>query len=183
MSSLERSQLPQVPPPSAADLARLRHKYERLGELRAAVGQHSAEQVRTPLRELAKEFPGSLREIDVLSSERIQERVTALESGSEPPEWAEVIHGYHVLMRVSLWLKTQLSSREDAPRLAEEVEHRFQVICAPEWIGRVAKPPRGRLNDLVFEALTAQFGRSAADLRALIFPRGNTEPLLGDGAD
>ncbi|MEZ4372657.1 MAG: hypothetical protein R3B07_17675 [Polyangiaceae bacterium] len=181
MSGAATADLPTVPTPSAAELQRLRHKYVRLGELRAGVGVNSAEDVREPLRELAREFPGSLREIDVLSSGRIQKRALELQGSLEAPEWARVTHAYHLLMRVTLWLKAELGAGASAQRLADSVEAEFGVACAPSWIERVKKPPRGRLNDLVFEALAAQFERSVPDLRRLIFPRGDSGEPRSDG--
>ncbi|MCB9583794.1 MAG: hypothetical protein H6718_00260 [Polyangiaceae bacterium] len=180
------SDLPRVPKPGAPELSRLHHKYVRLGQLRAGVGVNSAEDVREPLRELAREFPGSLREIDVLSSERIQQRASALEGAaldgaSEAPEWARVTHAYHLLMRTALWLKAELSAGVNAEQLATRVEAEFGVACTPRWIDRVKQPPRGRLNDLVFEALAAQFERSVAELRGLIFPRGDAGEPRADG--
>lgn len=175
MLGLDPPSLPTVPPPTRQELERLRQKYVRLRELRSAVGLKEAHEVRGPLRELAKEFPGSLREIDVLSSERIQERALELTAATPAPEWARVTHAYHVLMRLSLWLKAELGSGAGPRDLAVAVEQQFGVACTAQWVERVKKPPRGRLNDLVFEALAAQFQRSELEVRRLIFPRGNME--------
>ncbi len=174
---------PIVPPPSAPELERLHHKYLRLAELRAGVGVHSADHVREPLRELAREFPGSLRQIDVLSSERIQERAAALDAPSDPlPDWVLVTHAYHRLMQLSLWLKGKLAhSERDADGLARAAEERWGLPCSAGWVALVDKPPRGRLNALVFEALSAQFGRPQPELRALVFPRENSGRSVRDG--
>src|SRR5690606_24490131 len=162
---------------TALGVAQLIRKYRLVAELRDGVGVLSAAEAREPLRALSREFPGALREVDVLSAEAISSRRAELEVAVEPyAVWMRVVHAYHQTMAVSLWLKAALGKSRQAPQLAElaaEASRRHGVVCDVTWVAAVASPPGGRLNRLVFEELSAEFGLPVAELRALLFPGAN----------
>src|SRR5687768_16978859 len=64
---------------------------------------------REDMARLAERFPGSLREIDELPLEEIEQRIATLDrvvAGEiPPPDWARVLARYHGWLRAALRLK------------------------------------------------------------------------------
>lgn len=155
-------------------LARLAHKYERLLELRREATPHAPTR---ELRELAKEFPGALRELDALSLQELERRLEAVRQaleGGEPEVWIDYFVAYHAEMRAALWVKRRLEgerrpSRAIAEQIAQELTARTEHSCSPELVLQVASPPRGRLSELVLGRLGLRFGRSPRELRQALF--------------
>jgi hypothetical protein len=101
---------------SREDLMALREKYRRLVDLRRS--RDAAEKAglkafpsevravrRAALRALAAEFPGALRELDVLTAARLRERLGEVEralSGGPVPEWLRACSLLHALLRERL---------------------------------------------------------------------------------
>jgi hypothetical protein len=162
-----------------SDLIALARKYRALAELRRAQYHVVAEDdVRVPLRQLAREFPGALRELDSLPLDEIERRVEQLENaawrGAVEP-WMEWMHHYHSTMRAALHIKRRLAGRRAlsdvaALDIAVEVRRAFGVRCDAEFVRAVARPPEGRINVLVFHRLARDFGAEPRTLWLALFP-------------
>jgi hypothetical protein len=145
-------------------LAALARKYRTLAEVRRAklrTGEHTP---REQMRALAREFPGSLRELDVLPLAEVEARAAALEAaanGVDAQPWMRWMARRHELLRAALLIK---SGRASAASLG--VPERFAQACA--------RPPQGRLNLLVLAELSRETGVAEADLRAALDPRRPT---------
>ena len=81
--------------------AALLPKYERMRELRAA---RAGDEARAALRELAREWPGALKELDTLATAEIERRATACAAG-EAEAWMAWSLRYHELMRAALAIR------------------------------------------------------------------------------
>lgn len=96
------------------DVTWLARKYDLLIDLRRAresaeeTGQgrfegDAAEARRERMREVAREYPGALRELDLLSLDQLTERRRLLESSrASAQRWAEAILVFHRTMRTAL---------------------------------------------------------------------------------
>jgi hypothetical protein len=124
-------------------------KYARMITLRRELGrgQPSASD-RARLKALAADFPGSLRELETLTSDELAAR-HALASSGATPRWLVWTAAYHEAMRA------ELAARK-----------------------RVAKSaaPHGRLNTRVFQALSERFGVASHIIWDTLFPRRGTAP-------
>ena len=203
-------ELPRPAPtlgPSASDLAALLRKYQLLLVWRARrdgasdndaqddakhdakVGQPpDAETDRRALRDLAHEFPGALRELDVLGLaeitrrvERLRDRVTmTVEAGGNlgiDDSWVEWILAYHGLMRAALIVKRasgrtrrQLSGAELALTLEAARGHFEWPAIDEAFVRAVITPPGRRLTAVVLVALGRHFGAPAAEISRTLFP-------------
>lgn len=165
-----------------SDLAALARKYRALGEFRRA--RHHIAEARAPLRELAREFPGALRELDVLPLDEIDRRAerleaAAIEGGAEP--WMEWLSAYHTAMRAALHVKRRLEGRRSidaraAFELAREAANATGYRCDIAFVQAVARPRRGRLNVVVFERLEAGFGARPGSIWQALFPERRSLP-------
>lgn len=170
-------------PVEAAALADLVAKYTEMRRLRVEAVELPSADPRPALAALAARFPGSLREIDELPLEEITSRIAALESAvadaktAEP--WMEAIALFHELTRGALDAKRILAGRKD---LDDEARLEFDRAVAAlgeregarAWTDRlddIARPPRGRVTDLVFERLAARLAVTVAEARRLVFAR------------
>jgi hypothetical protein len=85
---------------------RLLHKYQVMLHLRSASTDLSEVDRLAAVRALAKEFPGSLRELDGWTLAQICERVSALESvcinAHAPEPWMLAQEAFHKVLRESL---------------------------------------------------------------------------------
>ena len=164
--------------PSRSDLIALARKYRTLGELRRAQYHMSFIEAQAPLRRLAREFPGALRELDILPLEEIDRRADALLAAAESGEtaaWMEWLHEYHSRLRIALSVKRQLGARralEDgmAEELAQALGAEYGCVCDAAFVQAVLRPPQGRINVLVFEALEAHFGQPRTVITRTLFP-------------
>jgi hypothetical protein len=155
-------------------LGRLARKYERLIELRREASERPPED----LRELAREFPGALRELDALplAERRLASARRALDG--EPKEaLIEWLLAYHALMRTALAVKRRLRGErrptsETARGVAAAESAETGVPCSAEFVVEVASPPRGRLNELVLARLAEAAGRGTDERRAALFAGG-----------
>jgi hypothetical protein len=127
------------------------------------------------MRALAKRFPGALREIDELPLEIIQSRIDALrrhamegaDQEGEPEKWVVAMLRFHVAMRDVLAIKRILGRREITPALRTAAER-----VSSGWdLERIARPPTGKLTELVFEHIAKSMGIDATEARALVFGR------------
>ncbi|HEY8080247.1 MAG TPA: hypothetical protein VIF62_39225 [Labilithrix sp.] len=170
-----------------ADLRALRGKYERMLTLRLlharAREDRSFEEPdpRQELASLAAAFPGALREIDELSLATIRARIDALlaaERAAEAEPWMEAWHLVHVLARGALATKRWLGKRR-AITLAHREAFQEAIDAgdlprdALAWeaeLAAIARPPRGRVMDLVYVRAAAELGVDVARVRALTSP-------------
>ncbi|MDB4940652.1 MAG: hypothetical protein JWP97_186 [Labilithrix sp.] len=178
---------PLPTPPSPAALARLLHKYERMRALRVLHVRASTEpgfvepDPRRAMAELAREFPGVLREIDRLPLDAIEQRIAslreALEDGARREPWMDAMVAFHRLACSALAAKRFLAGRDVTPALARALPPE-----AAEWrddLPRVGRPPRGRLMDVVRERLARELGIDVAAARALTLPGATARPGSG----
>lgn len=169
-----------------ADLAALVRKYEVMRELRQSQHDHTAADARDPLRALSAEFPGALRELDVLDDPSLARRLAharAARAGGAPEPWLLWMHAYHRCMSQLLAIKRALGGRRelDGPAaLARELGP--HQIADQELVQAVARPARGRLNEVAFAWLGAHFGVEPAQVRRVLFPRGNSEAACASEA-
>lgn len=158
-------------------------KYRELRRLRTTSAATDAE-VTAAIRAragLAARHPGSLREIDDLPLDDIDERILALEAaaaGGAMPEWLEPLARYHGWMRALLRAKRWLSR---ARRVDDALRSRFLreatwiadepgVQRVAELLDEVASPPRGRLNVIVFREVAREIGRDPDEVRRALLP-------------
>jgi hypothetical protein len=166
--------------PGLAELAR---KYRTMLAMRLAhdAGDDTEEEARASMAELARRFPGALRELDDLELDVIRRRIAELEAvvcgeGTALP-WMEAVSLFHAQARGALQAKRWLAGRKVVDL---ETIRAFAVFAgsgaggadAVEWVAdleRVAAPPGGRLMDLVFARVAGALGTSASRARHLIF--------------
>jgi hypothetical protein len=205
MTTIELSRPAPSPGPSTGELAALLRKYQLLLVWRArrdgASEDHAkdddeiktaqlpvAETDRRALRDLAHEFPGALRELDVLGLaeiarrvERLRDRVTmTVEAGGNlgiDDSWVEWILAYHGLMRAALVVKRasgrtrrQLSGAELALTLEAARGHFERLEIDEAFVRAVITPPGRRLTAVVLVALGRHFGAPAAEISRTLFP-------------
>ncbi len=166
-----------------SDLLALARKYRALSELRRAQYRMTFADVRAPLRELSREFPGSLRELDTLPLEEIEKKSELLESaarGAALEPWMQWMHAYHLTMRAALAVKQRLAGRR-APsdalafEIAGAVSREVGYRCDLEFVVAVARPPQGRINPIVLRRLALMFDAEPEALGRALFPaRGKT---------
>jgi len=133
-------------------------KYERMRGLRDRLGRGTPPpEERALMRELADQFPGALRELEMLSTDQLDARLaiarTAAQGGAAPA-WLLWTALYHRLMRHALKNRRALARQ-----------------------GPEAQPlPHGRLNVVVFAALAQCFGLEADLLWDRLFPATGQAP-------
>jgi hypothetical protein len=155
-------------------LLALARKYRLLSDLRRG----ALPPARETLLPLAREFPGALRELDILPLHLLDRRLHAVldaERGATPEPWIEWMLAYHERMRLALRAKALLrGAGADDPTLIAQIESELRLEasapCQAEFVARVARPPRGRLNSLVFETLEQELGLPPNELEQTLFP-------------
>lgn len=169
-----------------ADVRGLREKYETMLALRVVHERARADpsfvepDPRRVMAALAARFPGALREIDELPMETIRARIgelAAAESGDAVAPWMIAQTSFHRLARGALAAKRWLGKRRAT---SSAVDGAFARAIAdgdlPEealaWAGALAalaRPPRGRLMDLVFSRIASDLAMDDARVRELVF--------------
>ncbi len=160
------------------ELAELRLKYEEMLRLRLLHGSADEPDPRRAMAALAGRFPGALREIDELPLDTIKARIEALRAAEANPLqallWMRASHRFHALTRGALCAKRWLS------RSGTVDGHAFALalptLCYPDdaalWVGeldKIARPPRGRITDLVYARIAIELGVDDAEVRMLVF--------------
>ena len=169
------------------DLRALRDKYERMLRLRELHARARTEpgfvepDPRPEMADLARSYPGALREIDELPLALIRERIEALATAetdaTRTAPWMTAQSRFHALARGALAVKRWLAGR----RLTPEIDEGFAVALpalpyaedAHLWRGdlaAIASPPRGRLMDLVYVRLAGELGVDVTSARAAVLP-------------
>jgi hypothetical protein len=166
-----------------SDLMALFRKYQVLSDLRRSQDLDPATlfDVRGTLQRLAREFPGALRELDILPLEEIDQRADALHAAADSGEiepWMEWMHEYHVTLRAALWVRLQLSERarrgavdeRELRHVAETLRKEIGEFYDAEFVLGALHPPQGRINALVFQRLEMTFGTPFALINRTLFP-------------
>lgn len=189
------------------DLRALRDKYERMLRLRQlhARAKQEADFVepdpRPAMSALARAFPGALREIDELPIDVIHARIDELAAAEVDPSritaWMTVQASFHRLARGALAVKRWLGGRPLTPDVhaafaaaLAAMPERADAALWSEDLAAIAKPPRGRVMDLVYARLARELAIDVAAARAAVHPprptsaaaRGARGSLRGRGA-
>jgi hypothetical protein len=165
---------------SRSDLIALARKYRSLSELRRMQYHLSPFDDRLLARRLAREFPGALRELDILPLTEIERRGEALSAAAEGAAvepWMEWMHSYHLMMRAALAIKERLRGRRivterSLVEIAGDVSRQSGIRCDVTFVREVADPPAGRVNGVVFRRLSVEFGAAPSALGRVLFPDG-----------
>jgi hypothetical protein len=165
---------------SPEELVELKRKYEEILRLRLDDLAKPGGDPRREMAALAERFPGSLREMDELPLEAIGARIEKLSrciAGEEiAASWMTASARFHRLLRGALAAKKWLGTRRAVdPALTQAFRagpHAFvyaeDALVWADALGRVARPPGGKLTALVFERLAAELGVSPNEARARV---------------
>jgi len=167
--------------PTPEELRDLASKYEEMLRLRLEDEAGVGGDPRRRMVGLAVRFPGALREIDELPLEAIRARIAALVEAAhgtgvvEP--WMAVMVRFHALLRGALCAKRWLAGRGEVDAAtASAFDDEADGLCFAEearaWredLARVAKPPRGRVTDLVFGRIAEETALTEEEARRLVF--------------
>jgi hypothetical protein len=169
------------------DLRALRDKYERMLSLRTAHARARDDagfveaDPRPEMARLAAEFPGALREIDMLPLEVIAARIRAIRSAERSPDraerwmFAQVV--FHQHARGALAVKRWLAGRKTITpairsafsRWAHSLGARDDVLLFVDALDAIANPPRGRIMNVVHDRVAVVLDVSTTEVRALVF--------------
>jgi hypothetical protein len=170
-----------------ADLEALRRKYVEMQRLRllhdrARTDATFVEPDPGPaMAALAREFPGALREIDELPIAALAARIVALDDAiadaSRIAIWMRASSSFHRHARGALVVKRWLAERTDEgearraalERALDSLEHSDDARAWLDALAAVARPPRGRLMDLVHERVASELGLAVDEVRRAIF--------------
>lgn len=136
---------------------------------------------RAAMAELARRFPGALREIDELPIDVIRGRIAALAAAeadrAQLLPWMTAHAAFHRLARGALAAKRWLAGRALTPALeaafAEALPALTDADDARAWaddLRAIADPPRGRVMDLVYDRLARELGVEITAARAAVLP-------------
>jgi len=171
-----------------ADARWLRKKYELLRTLRDAHERAKRDasfvepDPRPTMARLADEWPGALRELDMLPRDEIDRRIARLayaerEAKAQEP-WMRVQVLFHRRLRGALLAKRWLAKRRDVGVIersafvrAMRTADKRDALAWADALERIASPPRGRVLDLVYARVATELGISESTARALVFER------------
>lgn len=150
-------------------LGDLRSKYEEMRALRLASTEASrAHDPQPRMAALAERFPGALREIDELPLAEIDARIAALARAESDPDatatWMHAMTRFHALARGVLFVKRALADGRTSDATWPDEARAWRSDVA-----RIARPPRGRLMDLVYERLATELALTPRDAKNLVF--------------
>jgi hypothetical protein len=175
------------------DLRALRDKYERILRLRELHARATDDpgfvepDPRAAMADLARSYPGALRELDELPLALIRTRIDELLAAELDAEraapWMTAQLRFHALARGALAVKRWLAGRARTPALDAAFASAVSTLPfaedARQWsadLAAIASPPRGRLMDLVYLRLASELGIDVTAARAAVLP-----PSLGCG--
>jgi hypothetical protein len=171
---------------SEAFVEELRAKYAemlamRLAEEAAGSGTSVGADVRARMCALAARFPGALRELDQLELEEIRRRLGRLEAVSSRRDatepWMEAVALFHQFTRGVLCAKRWLNGRKS---VTAGLERAYVVEAASlpfprealSWhmeLAAIARPPEGRVTDLVYARIATVLSISEPEARRRVF--------------
>ncbi len=177
-------------------LAALRERREAAEALGLArFGRDEAAARGDEFRRVAREFPGALRELDVTPAAVLAGRARDVETeiaqlraepgrGAPGRAWVTIVLDYHATLRELLVAKLWLSA--NVPRgglVTDEIAERYRawrrasgdVLPAELDVALLAgclRPPGGRLNPLVWEALERRHGLPREEIERAVFGAG-----------
>lgn len=167
---------------TAAELRGLREKYERMVALRELHDRARREpgfvepDPRAELAGLAARFPGALREIDRRPLEILRDRIAELAAAERRPEraarWMIAQAVFHRLARGALVAKRWLGKRREVTDAMRTELASGQDEDARAWaddLASLARPPRGRLVEIVLARAGAELAMDAEEVRRLVF--------------
>lgn len=194
-------------------LARLLDKYRTLAALRSrreeaeaagmkGFGRDEARARTAVFRRIARESPGSLRELDLSPASVLEAKARAVEAemealradpGRKSPvrAWVAVVLDYHATLREALAVKLWLSERLPrgaavTPELAAQFlewharhPHRHSAVgpAGRAFLESHRRPPGGRLHALVWQALEERHHLPKRELERAVFgPIGESRP-------
>jgi hypothetical protein len=169
------------------DLRALRDKYERMLRLRQLHARARDESdfvepdPRPEMAELARRYPGALREIDELPLDVIHARLDELSAAEADRAlvrpWMTAHAAFHRLTRGALAVKRWLERRPVTAALADAFADALATMPDREdaqlWandLAAIAKPPRGRVMDLVYARLARELGVDVSAARDAVLP-------------
>ena len=166
-------------------LRALRDKYREIKRLRDEAAAGLARDPQPEMAELARRFPGALRELDELPMPAIEQRLAALEAALQPggvePPWARLQIGYHSWMRVALRIKRLAQGRgsEHAAAVLRELQAEYRPAADEPplesldlvLVAAVLEPNQGRLNPWVYARVAAENGVDPDSVRRSLFLR------------
>ncbi len=159
----------------------LTRKYRTLRALRDARAQGGDVAPADVLRALAAEFPGALRELDVLDGDTLTARAEgtarALEDPARVEPWMHWMVAFHRTLAAALALRRAMGTRRavTASRMAALVARATEVAHHPmdeAFVRAVARPEGGRLVGAVYAQLAARFAVDEGTLRGVLVPDG-----------
>jgi hypothetical protein len=176
------------------DLRALRDKYEQMLRLRQLHARAKEEpdfvepDPRPAMAALARRYPGALREVDELPMADIERRIAELEAAeldaSRIATWMTAQAEFHRLARGALAVKRWLAGRTPTPEIDEAFA--TALLTMPEredaraWaddLAALAKPPRGRVMDLVYAKLAVALDVDVRAARDAVLPPCAAESL------
>jgi hypothetical protein len=173
------------------DLRALRDKYERMLRLRQLHARAKEDpdfvepDPRTAMADLARLYPGALREIDELPLDVIRARIDDLSAAehdrSRVAAWMNAHATFHRLARGALAVKRWLAGRPLTPELSRTFGTALATMPGSEdarsWAGdlaAIARPPRGRVMELVYVRLARELALDVSEARAAVLaPRAS----------
>ncbi len=171
---------------SAVDRAALLRKYRVMAEWRRIRdGGAGAGPDRATLRALSLEFPGALRELDLLGAAEISRRIRVLATdaaATDDEPWLSWILAYHRLMRAALAAKRaagrtrRLSEAALGEVLAAADAVAGGALVDEEFVRAAARPAAGRLAVVVLRTLSRQFAVPADRISTTLFPPRRAAP-------
>jgi hypothetical protein len=159
-------------------LARLAVKYRTLARWRRERAEGRTMPERAEFRAMSEEFPGALRELDVMELDAIDARAAALERASRGDEptlpWMLATEAFHRWMRAALWVKRHArGARIEHDRLARECEARNGVRADREFVASAIAPERGRLRPMVLARVAIECAITEDEARTVVLGRAS----------
>lgn len=154
-------------------LAELAKKYRTLLAWRAQKQRDGSEPAREAFRALARQFPGALRELEVLSTETLEQRAIELEACArgecEATLWMLAIESFHRWMRVALRVKARAK--------AHSHEMSSDKSLAPEdavFVRKLLDRGTNRLRPVVIERVAVDLNVEPSVVAHIVLQREHT---------
>jgi hypothetical protein len=164
-----------------AALLRLRLEHDRHRAVRGDGRGHERQDPRRDMAALAERYPGALREIDELPLETIRARIAELREAEADRRlvrpWMTAMHLFHLFARGALSAKRWLAGRKRVDAgLSLAFEKAAPTLPFPKdamlWkddLAKLARPPRGRVTELVYARVALAMKITAAEAKLLVF--------------